>query len=204
MGSLDEIRNTRKFVEEAVLRKQESDRTKSGQDVSRSIKTAQARSKVLSKSSRPDIPFFLISNVAASYVLLLIASLFLFYSVYQNVFASDPNYTSWYVRQGDFKRAETFVNRFLSGSFMDQDCFMPEKAESLKKSAAGLIPPFNGVPASSVVVIGNDGNRCLVLKATCPKGAEAVIIYLTPSGKSFYVSGIEIDKKYAMNNVKAK
>ncbi|HCE44922.1 MAG TPA: hypothetical protein DET40_15385 [Lentisphaeria bacterium] len=157
------------------------------------------------KSSRKNITCYWISDAAAVYILLFAAIVFLCCSLmYQNGFLVDANYASPCIKVGDFKRAGMFVDSFLCGKFSVKDYYNPEKAESLMKSAPGLLSSFNGIPASRIVACGNDDSNNLILKAICRKGSEAAIIYLTQSGNKFYVSGIEIDKAYAMNNANTR
>jgi len=208
VSNLNEIRNMKISLHAAVRKKQELDRKRAGQHVSDSIKSAIERKKALSKNSTGSPLFRWMTPMTACYALLSMAGVFMCFSMYQNVLASAPNYTSYYLKAGDFKRAEKFVNRFLCGNFSEQDYYNPEKAESLMKNAAGLLSSFNGIPASSVVVSDDNCYSCnsksLVLKATCPKGNESAIIYLTPSGKDFHVSGIEIARTDDIKNMKIK
>ncbi|HCE44926.1 MAG TPA: hypothetical protein DET40_15410 [Lentisphaeria bacterium] len=198
MSNLNEIRNMKISLHAAVRKKQELDRKKTGQHVGDSIKSAIARKKKFNThSSRGEAFYRWMSPMTACYAFFACAGVFMCFSLYQNVFAPAPGYTSSYLKAGDFKRAEKFVNSFLCGNLSEQDYYMPEKADVLIKSAAGLLPSFNGVPASSVVVSVDDDNKSIVLKATCPKETESAIIYLIPSGMDFHVSGIEIEKRYA-------
>jgi len=196
MSILNEIRNMKMSVHVAAQKKQELDRKNSGKHLSNSIKSAVERKKEINTySSRGTALYHWMSPVMAS-VFFACAGAFMCFSLYQNVFASAHGCTSSYLKAGDFKRAENFVNSFLTGNFSEKDYYNPEKAEILMKNAAGLLPSFNGIPASIAFVCDNDDNKNVVLKATCPKGTESAIIYLVLSGTKFHVSGIEIEKCY--------
>ncbi|HBC86426.1 MAG TPA: hypothetical protein DCZ94_05685 [Lentisphaeria bacterium] len=204
MNRLDEIMNMKNIVQNASWWKYKAGSMRSSQHMGNSIESTLAGKDRTVKSSSHNTPYYLISDTKAIYIFLSATFIFLCCSLYQYVYVSYPGFAISYAEEPDIKKAESFVNSFLCGNFSEQDCFNPEKAEHLKKNAADLLPPFKGVPASSVVVSSNDGNKSLVLKATCLKGTEAAIIYMVPSGNKFYISGIEIDKTYAMNNVKRR
>ena len=201
MGKLIDIRNMHELVHAATLIKQGHDRIKVGRHADNPIISGFARNKGIGKSSNGDVSCYWISDATAGYILIFAAIAFLCCSLmYQNGFSLGANNVSSYINRGDFKRAEMFVDSFLCGKFSVKDYYSPERAESLMERAPGLLSSFNGIPASRVVASGNDDSNNPVFKAICQRGAEAAIIYLTQAGNKFYVSGIEIDRTYAMND----
>lgn len=197
MSYMNEIRNMRKSDIEAAIKQNELDRIKSKRRVDEWINSSIARKRALNQSYSGSSMFSWFSGKTAFYISILAVNLLFSYMFYQNMSASDPDDTSLYAKPSDFKRAEKFVNSFLRGNFSELAYFKPEISESLSKNAVNLLGKFNGVTVASVVVSERE-DKGIVLKATCPKGEENAIIYLTPARKSFHVSGIEIENKYAM------
>ncbi|MFA6292762.1 MAG: hypothetical protein WC637_13325 [Victivallales bacterium] len=192
MSNMNETWNRNKISVEAAIKQKELERLKSKQRVNDWINSSIARKRALNQSARAGSIFPWLSGKTVFYISVILAvNLFLCHSFYKSMFAPDPNYTSHYAKSGDFKRAEKFVNSFLSGNLSDRSWFKPEMAEAMSKNASGLLGKFTGASASSVVVSDME-DKGIVLKATCPCGGEAAVIYLTPSRKSFHVSGIEI------------
>ncbi len=200
MSSVNEIRNMRKLVAEAALRKRESDRMNDGVHMRDSIKSASARKRKGSRKATGVMGGMLSWNAICLAFVLLVNLLLAFRLLYSMAYPGFER-SHLYARGEDFRKAEKFVNRFLNGNYSDVDYFKPEKAKAMWKTVPEQLAGFDGTPASSVEAISREDD-VITYKATCVRGKEAAIIYLSPAGSSFHVSDVEIDRQYAMNTAK--
>ncbi len=202
MSSLNEIRNMRKLVQDAARRKQESDKMNEGVHLRDSIKSAYSRKKEgmqTGATSMLKIP----SWYTACLILAVAANIFLAYRLVHAMLYPGFERNQLYARHEDFRKAEKFVNSYLDGNISDVNYFKPQNAKALWKSAPVQLSGYEGLPTSSVEV-GDSADDVITYKATCIRGKEAAIIYMTPAGSSFHISEIKIDGEYAMNNTDAR
>ncbi|MFZ2656286.1 MAG: hypothetical protein WAX69_15245 [Victivallales bacterium] len=200
MSSLNEIRDMKKIVQEAARRKQESDRISEGVHIRDSIKSICNRKKEVRRRTGPESILNIPSWHTICLALAVAANLFLAFRLIHSVLYPGFERSHLYARHEDFKKAERFVNSYLDGNISDVNYFNPQKARELWKSAPVQLAGYEGIPAARVEVSDRADDDAITYKATCVRGKEAAIIYMTPDGSSFNISGIKIDGEYAMNN----